>query len=535
MNKLLLLGLLGLFSSAPLSAQSRLMTEGDVLGSSSTWVLQNVAPNTRCMIIPSFLSNGSNALINMSGDPNDALLVGVDLASTGIRFTATSNSQGTATFNLSVPGQAGLLDRAVYLQGFEYPVGGSGVDMFNNFSNRRTITLNNANRWQPAQSNAPVAAALQAFVAYPSSADAQGNDQIFACGGGPAVLTDVDDPFPTSDQAWLYDTTNETHTLLPGNMNISRAFHNLVRLQDGRFMAIGGTSGPFGSPGNYYTQLLDSAEIYDPATGTWTLTAPMSEHRGGANATLLPDGRVIVAGGSKGNGNNQLGAVTDLLSTSLRSSEIYDPVTNTWTAGPNLSEPKAGAGAITLTDGRWMIAGGITYFTIFGIPIPDFSDVISIYNPATNSFTSGGTMREKRALFNMSLLGNGKVFIGGGAGGDILNIGPIANTEVYNPASNSSSNKPNLSKASCFGVAVTLKDGRVMFVGGAEGTIDDPLPIANCWLYDDSTGQITNLANMPESHAGGVVAIMEDGTVFISGGESDNGSAGRAARSYSGF
>jgi N-acetylneuraminic acid mutarotase len=298
-------------------------------------------------------------------------------------------------------------------------------------------------------------------------------------------------------------------------------------------MVIGGTTGPFGNAGNYYTKIINTCEIYDPGTGVWTNTANMIKHRAGATALVLPDGRVLVAGGSEGGTGNNLSDVSDLLGTALKTTEIYNPATNTWSFGPNMSEPKAGAMSSVLNDGRWMVAGGITHISIFGLDIPDFSNNISVYNPTTNTFSNAGTMKDKRALGAMTVMGNGKVFIAGGGGGDILNIGPITKTEVYNPSNNSTTRKSDLTTASAFGVAVTLGDGTAMIVGGANGTLDDPLPINNCWIYNDSTGSLNSAASMPEAHAGGVVYAVEDGTVFISGGETNNGSATNKARSYS--
>ena len=518
--------------STPAFSQSRLMTYGDVLGAPTTLALSNVAPGTRCMIIPSMSNNGSNALIGMSGDANDSLLVGVDLAANGTRFTKTSNAQGTASVTITIPPSPSMLDRAVYWQGFEWPAGGSGTSMFNNFSNMRTMSLNTGDRWQAAQSNAPVSAALQAYIGYSSTGNG-GVDRVFACGGGPAVLTDATIPFATNGNTWEYSLENGTHTLLPGTMNDSRAFHNVVQLQDGRFMVIGGNQGPYGSGSNYYTKILITCEIYDPATGTWSYTANMAKHRAGANARLLPDGRVIVTGGSEGNASNNLGDISDLLGTSLKTSEIYDPVTDTWVYGPNMSEPKAGAMSVVLNDGRWMIAGGITYVTIFGLSIPDFSNNISIYNPSTNSFSNAGSMKEKRALGAMSVMGNGSVFIAGGGGGDILNIGPLNDTEVYNPANNSTTRTANLSNTAAFPAVVTLQDGSVFIIGGATGTLDDPLPINKTWTYNPAANSLTAADDMPEAHAGGAAVTMEDGTIYLSGGETNNGAATSAARSYS--
>ena len=80
---------------------------------------------------------------------------------------------------------------------------------------------------------------------------------------------------------------------------------------------------------------------------------------------------------------------------------------------------------VTLQDGRVWLGGGITHITIFGIPIPDFSSNVNLYDPATNSFSNGGNVGNARALFGSRLLADGRVAIIAGAGGDIFNIGPI--------------------------------------------------------------------------------------------------------------
>ena len=72
-----------------------------------------------------------------------------------------------------------------------------------------------------------------------------------------------------------------------------------------------------------------------------------------------------------------------------------------------------------------------------------------------------------------------------------------------------------------------------MVVGGARGDLIDPIPIANVWIYDDSNGTVISSTSMPETHAGGVVSVFEDGTVYCGGGESDSGASVRTAISFS--
>ncbi|MHC4824887.1 MAG: Kelch repeat-containing protein, partial [Planctomycetota bacterium] len=407
-----------------------------------------------------------------------------------------------------------------------------GAGRFQDFSNIRTMSLNNADRWQGLENDAPVASANLAFVTSETGGVSGGTTKIFACGGGPALLVDVSTPYPTIDQCWEFNGITGEHTLLPGTMNDSRAFHNLVQLQDGRFMALGGITGPFGSGSNHFTKVLRSAEIYDPATGVWTATSNMTNYRAGATSWVLPDGRVMIAGGTEGNNIHELHDVADLLGTALKSTEIYDPATDTWIFGAPMTEFKAGAMATVLSDGRWLVSGGITHINIFGIPIPDFSDNQQIYDPATSSWSNTGSMFKKRALAGTSLMQLGHVYIAGGAGGDIFNIGPVRSTEMYSITTGANILKPDLSEDSAFNSCLSLPGNRVLVVGGAKGSLVDPIPIANCWIFDLGLNTVTSVTSLPETHAGGVVSMLEDGTAYCGGGESNSGSATTASKSY---
>ena len=136
---------------------------------------------------------------------------------------------------------------------------------------------------------------------------------------------------------------------------------------------------------------MSSAELYDPAAGTFSLTGSMNEARGTHTATPLTDGRVLIAGG--------LGP--------LASAEIYDPATGIFTATGNMSTGRSEHTATRLPSGRVLVAGGV-----------GGGDLISvdIYDPTTGVFVATHPMREGRAGHSSTLLPDGTVLIAGSRG-----------------------------------------------------------------------------------------------------------------------
>jgi hypothetical protein len=143
--------------------------------------------------------------------------------------------------------------------------------------------------------------------------------------------------------AELYDPVSESW-IVSSNMITGRAGHTVALLHDGKVLVAGGVSGGF--TGDLTpSDILASAELYDPASGSWKATGSMVTPRFGFVATRLPDGRVLVAAG-------------DTLGSPPLDAELYDPNNGSWTATGNLINGRAGHTAALLPDGKVLVVGG---------------------------------------------------------------------------------------------------------------------------------------------------------------------------------
>ena len=146
------------------------------------------------------------------------------------------------------------------------------------------------------------------------------------------------------DTAERYNPATDTW-VAAGRLNLPRTQGTLTLLRDGRVLAAGG--GVEAGPDWNSTA---SVELFDPKSGAWTLTAHMSVARARQTATLLADGEVLVAGGAT-TFHGETGSVT-------ANAELYDPKAGTWRAAAPMSHPRYVHGAALLPDGRVLVAGG---------------------------------------------------------------------------------------------------------------------------------------------------------------------------------
>jgi WD40 repeat protein len=234
---------------------------------------------------------------------------------------------------------------------------------------------------------------------------------------------------------------------LTGSMATSRWYSAIGRLSDGRIIVVGGTNytGVDGAASNFY----ETAEIYDPATSTWTATGSLTTGgRALHTLTMLWGGRTLITGGYNG-------------SAVLSSAEIYDLNTGTFSATGSMKKVRAQHSAINLFDGRVLITGGV--IDPSGTP----SNTAEIYDPATGTFSeTGADMAEARYAHRMTSVGDGKVLITGGfgAGG-----AELATTELFDPATGTFSPTGSLAYARANHSATELPTGEILVAGGYGG------------------------------------------------------------------
>jgi hypothetical protein len=161
-------------------------------------------------------------------------------------------------------------------------------------------------------------------------------------------------------------------------MNHERRALTLTLLPSGKVMAAGGsdTNGP-----------VASVELYDPVTGVWTPTGSLQTPRASHTATLLPNGTVLAAGGV-GVTPIQTNSPVDPV---LASAEIYDPLTGNWTATGSMGQPRQVHTATLLPGGKVLVAGGVSFFnSVFPTSAEIFDPLTGTWRP-TLPLTSGRT------------------------------------------------------------------------------------------------------------------------------------------------
>ena len=283
-----------------------------------------------------------------------------------------------------------------------------------------------------------------------------------------------------SNSAELYNPNTGTFTPT-GSMNTGRVSPTGTLLNNGMVLIAGGTSA------YYYGTPIASAELYDPASGTFTATGSMNFARWYDTATLLNNGMVLLAGGIGSSGL-------------LASAELYNPATGTFAPTGSMNSPRYWHTATLLNNGMVLIAGGQS--TGVGLASAE------LYNPATGSFSyTDGGMTNGRVWHSATLLNNGMVLIAGGA-----DSGNTA--ELYNPATGTFSPTGNLNTWTMNQTATLLNNGMVLLAGNWTGSTC----LATAELYDPATDTFAETSSLNISRCVHTATLLNNGMVLEAGG-----------------
>ncbi len=289
-----------------------------------------------------------------------------------------------------------------------------------------------------------------------------------------------------------------------GNMTAARTQATATLLPNGEVLEAGGNSTSANSP------MLASAELYNPATGTWQLTGSMAAARTEATATLLPDGEVLEVGGNSFSG--------PMPNPSLASAELYNPATGTWQLTGSMTDGRADATATLLQNGEVLEAGGSN---ASGVPLAS----AELYNPTTGTWQVTGSMTAARTGATATLLQNGEVLEAGGS--NASGVG-LASAELYNPTTGTWQGTGNMLYEHDEATASLLADGDVLVAGGlinSTNTADQPIAFGepNADLYNPSSGTWTSAGAMTASRYDAAAVVLESGSVLVTGGTVGDG------------
>jgi hypothetical protein len=201
------------------------------------------------------------------------------------------------------------------------------------------------------------------------------------------------------------------------------------------------------------------AELYDPSTGLFSLTASLNDHRFWHSATLLPSGNVLIVGGNQ---------TSPTATISLASAEIYSLGSLSFSFTGSLTTGRGylfGSGSSLLGNGKVLVVGGTTPVVV------GTAEVAELFDPATGTFSATGRMTRHNAG-TATLLSDGRVLVAGGNNGarDIRDHQTTGRAHLYDPASGLfKSLAASMNEARQQHTATLLLDGRVLVVGGSGG------------------------------------------------------------------
>jgi hypothetical protein len=342
------------------------------------------------------------------------------------------------------------------------------------------------------------------FWAQPSDAAVMLDDNrgVLLAGGEDGRRTPLDKAAVFDPVALTWSTT--------GSLLTARRLHTITKLKDGTVLAVGGITGPPPAQG------VATAEIYDPVARSWRTTGGLREARFGHSASLLPDGTVLVAGGSAARSADS--------NRALRTCEIFNPATEQWTPAASLNDARFGHPAVVLNDHRVLVVGGVVPVGRGRYAALGYCE---IYDLDAKKWVATGSLASPRKSHQATVLSDGTVLA---TGGDITGIqnswtfNPYSlwSAEVFTVASGTWSAVPDMPYGRSHHRAVPV-GAKALIIGGTDDSSFD-VGYQHSDSYDPVAKSFATLPTVVGRWATAAVPLT-GGRVLLAGGITRSGAA----------
>jgi len=242
----------------------------------------------------------------------------------------------------------------------------------------------------------------------------------------------------------------------------------------------------------------------------WQYTGSMNEVRWMSTLTVLPNNKVLAAGGI---GQND---------AAVSSCEIYDIATAKWREVAPMSVPREHLTATRIPDGRVVVIGG-NMGSIYTYDASQYTTKIEIFDPASETWSDGGDLVVPRTDQVVELMPDSTILVIGGYNGSML-----TECEVYNPKTKTSRVVGSMSTARIAHEAVVLSTGEILVAGGYAGPWEGPY-YNSCEVYNPVTETWRTVDPMLETRSAGSLAKFSDGSILAAGGRGSSNSYATAA------